>query len=914
MLRRKIILALSTVFIVFSTTFAFHSTQSFYKSFVQGEAHFKRAEYEKAASYFTRALTIAPQNASASRYLAWSYQKLGMKKEALAALQELAGTRTHDPIVLRELADAYYGLDEYAQAEGYYRRILKRSWRQRIAKSLAEVLAWQGKYEQAVPFLEKYLRKDSHDTEALELLGDLYLWSGDYPKATAMYARLSGRSGGKAGLAFRMAEALRLSGKDNEAIGIYRDFLQSPEGTLDQAGPGLAESLGRLGKFDEAVAILRRMREDAPDNKGIALRLAYFLEKNTEFSEAREVYSQLLKNEPDNRLLKLKIADLSLALADYAAAQQYYRELLGLSPGDMLLRLRLADAYFSQGDYAEAARLYAEGGVEPFQRERFKNFCYALLRLRRTAEAIEAYRRYLKPYPADLTARLGLAQALYESGATGQAEGMLGEMALEAGQDDRMLSKIAEAALGWHKQGLAEKIYEDIIAEDPLNKNALLWLARIKSWNQDYHASLGLYERIIVHDPDWIVPRREKARVLGWMRRYKRSIEEYKKIVSRFGGEGAVAFEMRAKAHYYRGFFAQAIEAYREWLEIEPDDPEALFDLAQIYSTQMRWEEAIRTYEQILVHEPAHSLSRRALDKARFLQNAKVLGAGFEFFEADSASRQADMRSRSIMNSFGFPLSGMLSAGVGQKETWYGFSGLSSVFRSSSSFVLAYNQRPHLRFAIDYSYNNYSDGLKKSNSYAERLDFSPAGGIAFGASHGRRDVIENARTLRERLRADDYALQAKIAPCRRLSASLDAHYSDYNDGNHRVGYGIRVSSQLLYEPRSLELFYGFRQYGFNRANEAYFSPGSFHTNSVGLEWRQYLNARELFWGADNPYYTLRYEVNLDVHNQHGHVLYADLCRDWNGHFSTSLYWQKIIYEHVDNYSQDLVGLQAKYYF
>ena len=914
MLRRKIILALFTVFIVFSTTFAFHSTQSFYKSFVRGESHFKRAEYQKAVPYFTRALTITPKNAAASRYLAWSYQKLGMKEEALAALQDLVSVHMDDPAALRELADAYYGLDEYAQAEVYYRRILKRGWRPRIAKSLAEVLAWQGKHAEAAPFLEKYLRKDYRDTQALELLGDLYFWSGDYPKAAAVYSRLRGRDQEKGGLAFKMAEVLRLSGKDQEAVEIYREFLKSPQGTMKQAGAGLAESLGEVGRLDEAEAILRRMNQDTPDDKGIALRLAYLLEKGAKFSEARAVYSRLLQNEPGSRLLRLKVADLSLALADFDVAQQYYRGLLDQSPGDKLLQLRLADVYFSKSDFAEAARLYKEGGVEPFQQERFKNYCYASLRLHNTGEALEAYRRYLKAYPADLTARLGIAQALYESGAANQAEEILGEIVRDAGRDTQALMKVAEAALGWQRYGLAEKIYADVVAEDPLNKDALLWLARIKSWGQDYKASLGLYDRLILDDPDWTAPRREKARVLGWMRHYKRSIEEYKKAVSRFGRKGAVAFEMRAKENYYRGFLAKAIEAYREWLKAEPDDPEALFDLAQIYSTQMRWKEAIRIYEQILARDPAHSLSRRALEKARLYKDAKTLNAGFELFEADSASRQADMRSLSFGSAFRFPLNEIFSAGVGQEEARYGFSALSSVFRNSSSVRVEYNQRPRLWFDIDYAYNDYSDGLKKSSSYSERLHFSPAGGIGFGVSHARRDIIDNGRTLRERLRADDYSLQATFTPLRRLSASLDAGYCDYNDGNHRSGYGIEVASQLLYEPRKLELFYRFRQYGFSRAKEAYFSPASFHTNSVGLTWRQYLNARELFWGADNIYYTLRYEVDFDVHNQHGHVLYADLCRDWNGRLSTSVRLQKIIYEHMDNYSQDLLSLQAKYCF
>jgi hypothetical protein len=176
--------------------------------------------------------------------------------------------------------------------------------------------------------------------------------------------------------------------------------------------------------------------------------------------------------------------------------------------------------------------------------------------------------------------------------------------------------------------------------------------------------------------------------------------------------------------------------------------------------------------------------------------------------------------------------------------------------------------------------------------------------LLFTASHIREDVLDNPRTLSANLKVDDYKMRLTVEPNRRISAGADYTYSDYTDNNNKFIYGFDVKSQLIYEPTSLALIYRYEEYGYHYPSLIYFSPGNFHDNTLTAEFRQFLNKGVLFWGANDTYFTLKCAVNFDVHDQVGHLFYADFCRDWNDRFSTHIEWSKEIYDHRDIYGEE----------
>lgn len=716
----------------------------------------------------------------------------------------------------------------------------------------------------------------------------------------------------------------------------------------DRARLGMAESLNNLGRYGEASSILKglyqrypyhretavelaravaqgdnaadtvvwfeNLKRDFPDNKNIAYLYAYALERNHRLLQARREYLQLLHDNPGSRVLRLKIADISAVAGDYKEARRYYGELLKFSPQDRFLKLKIADTFFWEGEYGRALEIYSSSGVDPrSDKARALNMAAAFMAGREFAQAIELYTVIASEYPRDSDAKVSLVSAFYAAGRRADAGKVLEELVLAEKDNPKQAPKLIEAMAGGQDYDKAIVVCRSIIAGNPGDRNARLWLARVYSWSKRYAESIQLYDSLIKEYPDWITPGREKARVLGWMRRYKDSIEEYRRIPIGNDDE-VVSYEMEAKGYFYKRFDPSATRFYLLWLEEEPDNLEALFDLAQLYSRNNQWNDAERTYNRVLRLSAWHFRARKAAEKVKLLSTAPLFKSGIEFYEADSSPRDVDKKYFNVNSSLRLPLNKELYLWLRQDGFFYSFAERSSVKRETTLASLEYYFSPDVTMQFGYAYNNYSANIKDSHNFGSQLKARLLDPLQITISQARDDVIENYSTLVNRLYKDDYKARMELDLNRRIATGADYTFSHYNDGNDKYIYGFDVLTRLLYEPRSLIFNYRYEAYGYRQPKDYYFTPHSFHFNKMGLQWRHYLNKEELFWGANDIYYSLSYHINFDVHNQTGHTLSADFHRDWNDRLATHLEWSKVIYNHRQTYKRDTVSIYLKYYF
>ncbi|NQU73091.1 MAG: tetratricopeptide repeat protein, partial [Candidatus Omnitrophica bacterium] len=180
-------------------------------------------------------------------------------------------------------------------------------------------------------------------------------------------------------------------------------------------------------------------------------------------------------------------------------------------------------------------------------------------------ESAEAeYRETLKEDPRNIDARIGLADIL-----------------------------------SWQKK-YDESIdeYKKALEIEPGNLEIKRKLADVLSWDKQYRKALDLYDEILGEKED-VKVRLRKARVLGWMGEYEDSIREYEKLLE-VTDNPQIALEKRAKEAYWNNRVKHAISYYKELIEKDPQNVEAMFDLSQIYSYQSMWKEAIEEYKRIL--------------------------------------------------------------------------------------------------------------------------------------------------------------------------------------------------------------------------------------------------------------------------------------------------------------------------
>ncbi len=226
MSRQKIALFLSALFIAAATTALFHSTQSFNKDYHRGRRHFNHARYSRALDYLLSAYHEKPESTEAMLYLARTYGELGRVEDAAEMLENLVSAAPGDTAVLEEAADYYHELNLYGRAEELYRDIMEIETAPGMERKLAEVLVWQGKYEEAVPVLERLAEEKPGDYALLEFTADVYAWKGNYDRAARLYQKLLDAGYEEKEITFKLAEVLRAGQRYEEAILLYEKYLE----------------------------------------------------------------------------------------------------------------------------------------------------------------------------------------------------------------------------------------------------------------------------------------------------------------------------------------------------------------------------------------------------------------------------------------------------------------------------------------------------------------------------------------------------------------------------------------------------------------------------------------------------------------------------------------------------------------
>lgn len=511
-------------------------------------------------------------------------------------------------------------------------------------------------------------------------------------------------------------------------------------------------------------------------------------------------------------------------------------------------------------------------------------------------------------------AKFGLAQSYMNLSDFDNANPLLQELYAKYPEDEDVVMNLLLVYSEKQQYEPAITLCMDFLKNNGDNKTIRLWLARCLSWDKQYDESLEIYSNLIAQYSDWEIPAREKARVLGWSRQYDDAVEEYRHLAERDPNTPVFGYEMAAKQNLYNRFPISAMKHYKQWLSEEPDNPEAMYDLAQIYSTQQQWSNAANMYERILAQYPSHFRAKQALDKVRMYSQDTKVRAGFKMFESDSASRITDTRYWNAFASVTLPLNENTYVNIRQDNIWRNFDNYRQIYQQQFGVELEYKHKPDFWGSVNFAASAYENEKGVEYLFGGELNIKPVDELTVTLSHQRRQIIDNSKVFLDKLYADNFGTRVLYQPTRHWVSGADYFHAAYSDGNKKDAYGADVGYYLSFEPDSLKLSYRHEIYHFSILDPDYFSPASFHSNRLRTEWRHYFNADELFWGTNDTYSTVQYEVIFDDGNQIGHQIRCGFHHDFNDRCSSYLEWSKMIYEHADIYSEDMLMFYTSIYF
>lgn len=362
-------------------------------------------EYEKAVSYYDELLSYyktSPLAASAQVRIGICYFKLKDYDYTILELSsplitELSEDTQAEALYL--LANSYYRVRQYSEAEKSYLDIIQKYPVNKIIRDVRYGLAWS--YFQQDKFNDAYRVFNSLSTERDSLAEKSFFWKG---------------------------EAKRYAGQDVEALTIYEEFINKfPQSSLVQAAQlQMGVIYFNNKRFDTSEKIL--LSSTSSNDEAVRVRSFTMLGEielnKKQFAKAKTYFETALKINPVPEDLEYR-ALLGLGASNYYLGN-FEQAMISLgdidfrSPSFEISKVNfyLAEANFAKENYTEALKRFTKvhGDDEELNRLALYGRAYSLFNLKDYASSSTLFQEFIRKYPRDARvtdARLRLADSYF---------------------------------------------------------------------------------------------------------------------------------------------------------------------------------------------------------------------------------------------------------------------------------------------------------------------------------------------------------------------------------------------------------------------------------------------------------------------------------------------------------------------
>jgi len=830
---------------------------------------------------------------------------------------------------------------------------------------LAMTLLYAHRYDEAIAEYEKVVAAEPSNRDARVGLAQALFWSGRPGRALkALEPTMATET--DADVTALWNEILAASGNAVEAI---KALQASVKAHPDKAeiGRSYANLLASFGCYGPAIKVLRQLTDKFPDSPGIALDLAhaYFtadrypeaitlayeyeqegglvgrrariiltrsLMKTRRCAEAAEALNAIRQRDVDEPRAALGLLTIWV-LAPEATDIAPQKCMSALTEADNRTRLHELDevrewlfplvgelvSHEPSEEHVAIARQLAQL-LETDKDDPATRLCRESL-IQFADEGPEAVEPNVEPLIAAIAAG--------DANRSTQLEVCNVLLALYAGEQ---LVTYCDASLGrdpddislelFRAEGLAvipeydeaEVAYTKVLDELPQCTKARRGLARTYSWFRQFERAEEVYTDLIERDPTDMIIRREAARSLGWDKQLTDSLDFYEESAEGLGDSPAektwadsLLLERQAKRAYWWNYKTEAVEHYKAFLENEPADLEARFDLAQIYAHNRHWEEAAEQYNKILDIDARHRRARDALYK-NAIYHRPELRTEYQWTKEQGRGDLLDMETCRLTETLKQEIALRTDLSIINTQMWHRFD----------KFVRDTFDEYHLIARLDHRFNlktwgHISSGLATLDGTHDENRWIGD----FALSHEATDWLTvTLGGKREPWRRNWVTMKQGLDEERlfvRLAFDIDPWFDWFVEyGRSWIENGCwwrtpeddivtrrNALNEMLWGanyrfslfPKILQFEYRGWGWWFTREVPTYFSPDPFFINNFRLAWRHYLNTDQYF-EQKQLYYELAMTGSIDSDGVGGIGYDAALGWDLCHHFGVEAKWSQ----------------------
>lgn len=500
----------------------------------------------------------------------------------------------------------------------------------------------QGHEQQADSYLNQFLKRAPQSTSAATVLANLQIRRGDLNEAQALLNAVLARDAENQQALELMAGALIAQGKQSGAIDIYQNLAaQNPDSSEVLTKLGLA--LISSGEVSLGKANLEKAIALAPDEDKPQLALFLGLLNSGEKQKALAAAEQWVANKPKNSSALLAMGWALLSNGRPEDAKQAFEEVLLMSPGNPSATHNLAVLAMQAGDLTAAINYYqASLKVYPGHVGTVTSLARLQLRLGQRKQAIQALEEVWQSDPAQVDPAVMLGRALLQEGDSERAQQVLAEslktdaentgllLALGAAQAEsanyiqavdtfeRLVDLQPQSARNYYllaqayykagdKKGFTSALQKSYrLAPDVLDVQVAMLGLLLEQ--KKYPKAQGVVSKMIENHPNNAEVYVQSARVLLAEGKLSDTVNAYQNA-HRLAPQRSDILVKFALAQWRVGSHDAAISTMEAWLQKNPGNRVATYNLANFYLLAGRKADAVRAFSSIVTMQPNHALA-----------------------------------------------------------------------------------------------------------------------------------------------------------------------------------------------------------------------------------------------------------------------------------------------------------------
>ncbi|WP_342618773.1 XrtA/PEP-CTERM system TPR-repeat protein PrsT [Rhodoferax sp. GW822-FHT02A01] len=533
---------------------------------------------------------------------------------------------------------AHYGLNEREKAKQYLEAFQKVQGNSAATKILAQIYLSEPNIDRAIEVLETYLKAQPTDSQAMTMLGSALMVKGQNARATTLMKKAL-QTQDAPGLRTVLGMSLIRSGQSGSGISeLESAYKKNPKQT--GAATALLNMYLKAGQTAKAIAVAEDLVKQQPTNAEFFNLLGMARGQSRNYPAARTAFEQSLKLVSTYIPPSLNLARLDIATKAYDAATKRLNDVLKVDPRNAEAMAEMAIISERTGKLPEAQRWLEKAVDVSGPKEQRWNLALSDFHLRNAnaSAALDAAKSASAKGPEELSVLMAYAKAQLAVGDIAAAKNLLMTATKLADYDpakqvqiamlqlaannlpgasyslDKALSGqadflpaqalMAEVDLRQGDQAKAEKRAREIIASQPKRAVGYSLLGDISMARGQKAAALDNYRKAHQLEPSTETLLR-LSRAMGDQDGGKAAAQLAEQW-TKTHPKDIISQKALADGYARSGNLPQARLAYERVLKLDPDDAEALNNLANILLL-LNDSGAIKIAEQAVAKNPGNA-------------------------------------------------------------------------------------------------------------------------------------------------------------------------------------------------------------------------------------------------------------------------------------------------------------------